>query len=91
MRQSLLKIMLTHPAKDCFFVLLTGSILQNSISDENFSRKFSSSNFGQISTRDNNICRFGIWIYHGIMDNNLQFYGILKPSKDNFDQIMFHP
>jgi hypothetical protein len=44
-----------------------GLILQNSILAGDFPDKFSSSNFGQFSTQNNNIYKFIL----GIMDNNL--------------------
>jgi hypothetical protein len=44
-------------------VVAQGSILQNSTSAENFSDKFSSSNFGQTSFQNVNL----LWIFHTII------------------------
>jgi hypothetical protein len=49
-----------------------GSILQNSISAENFSDKFTTANYRQISTEKN---------YLVIVHNNLGLWDILKPLK----------
>jgi hypothetical protein len=72
-----------------------GSILRKLISAEKFSDQFSSSDFGQSSTKNSRY--YYIKKYLSIVGNNLGFYGILNPAKGInankyvYDQSRFYP